>query len=85
MDFEFPRKQNYLFIELMRQLTGAQRLWVSLQMTAWEISRSREEIARENPGFSEEEVKMKWVELSYGPELAAGLREYMKCREAAAS
>jgi hypothetical protein len=78
MDFEFPRKKTHLFIELMRQLSGAQRVWVSRKMTAWEVSRSRQEIAGENPNFNEEEVKLKWVELTYGEELAARLREHLR-------
>jgi hypothetical protein len=85
LDFDFSPKKKYLFVEVMRQLTVAQRIWVSRQMTAWEVSRSREEIARENPQSSEEEVKMRWVELNYGQELAAELREYLKLRGAIAS
>jgi hypothetical protein len=64
----------------MRELTVAQRLWYVRQMTSWEVSRSRAEIAKANPEFTDEEVNLKWVELSYGAELAANLREDMRQR-----
>jgi hypothetical protein len=84
MEFTFSSKQKYLFVELMRQLTVAQRVWVSRRMTAWEVSRCREEIARDNPQLNDEEIRLKWVALSYGPELAAELREHLRQRGTAA-
>jgi hypothetical protein len=78
MEFEFSAKKQHLYAELMGQLTGAQRLWVSLKMTNWEISRFRAEIAAANPQLTEEEVRLKWLEQVYGAELAAKVREDMK-------
>ena len=81
MDFEFSGRKRHLYFELMRQLTGAQRLRISRQMTAWEVSRSRAEIARANPEFTDEKVGLKWVEITYGEELAKNLREYLYQRQ----
>lgn len=81
MDFKFSDRKDYLYIELLRQLTVAQRLRIAGQMTAWEISRSRAEIARTNPEFTEEQVRLKWVENTYGKELAENLREYLHQRQ----
>jgi hypothetical protein len=73
MEFEFSGRKRYLFFELLRQLTPQQRLLHTLKMTSWEIKRQREEIAKANPQFTEEEVNLKWVEQAYGKELAEGL------------
>ena len=80
MEFEFSDRKKYLYLELNRQLTGAQRLWMCRRMTAWEVARTREEIARANPEFSDEEVNLKWVEMAYGADLAARLREDLRQR-----
>ena len=69
MDFEFPRKKTHLFIELMRQLSGAQRVWVSRKMTAWEVSRSRQEIADENPNFNVETDDIGFLDLVDGEQI----------------
>jgi hypothetical protein len=75
MDYwKYPPRQEYLLNELNRAMTGTERLAISGYMTHWEIERSRAEIAKAHPEFSPKEVKLKWVEITYGEELAKGLR-----------
>jgi hypothetical protein len=64
-------------IELLRRAGPAQRLKMALDLTATAINLSRRAIARANPHFSEHDVNMRWVELTYGKELASGLRKYL--------
>jgi hypothetical protein len=81
MEFKFSGRQEFLYIELLRQLTGAQRMRTARWMSSWEISRSHEEIARANPEFTDEQVGLKWVEITYGEELAKKLRDYLPQRQ----
>ena len=67
-------------IELLRQATVAERIERMLSLTATTISLSRQGIARANPGLSGQEFELKCVELYYGKELAARLREYLNAR-----
>jgi hypothetical protein len=55
-------------------MTGAQRLAISGYLTHWEIERSRAAIAKAHPELSPRDLKLKWVEITYGEELAIGLR-----------
>ena len=84
MEFKFSGRKEYLYIELLRQLTAGQRLWIVQEMTHWEVSRQREEIAKANPQFTDEEVRLKWVELTYGASLAEGLRADLQRRQSQA-
>jgi hypothetical protein len=70
----FSRRQEYLLIELLRAMTGSQRLALSGYITKLQIERSRAEIAKAHPEFSPLEIKLKWVEITYGKELGDGLR-----------
>jgi hypothetical protein len=83
MKFVFPPRQDYLFTELVRDLSGSQRLWSMCQMSSCLIALQREEIARANPMWSDEEVRLKWIEDAYGADLAANVREYMNQQKAA--
>ena len=47
-------------------------------LTATAISLSRRAIARAHPELSPEEIDLKFVELHYGKQLAAGLRKYLR-------
>jgi hypothetical protein len=67
-------------IELLRQMTGAQRIAKLRSQTALVVGLSRQAIARENPHLDEREVNLLWVENTYGKKLATDLRNYLKSR-----
>jgi hypothetical protein len=67
-------------IELVRQMTDAQRITRWRSLTAVAIGLSRQAIARANPQLNEHEVKLLWVEHAYGKGLATDLRRYLESR-----
>jgi hypothetical protein len=67
-------------IELVRQMTGAQRIARWRSHNAMIIGLSRQAIARANPHLNEREVNLIWVEHAYGERLAAELRRYLESR-----
>jgi transcription initiation factor TFIID subunit TAF12 len=67
-------------IELLRQMTGAQRIAQWQSQTAFVVGLSRQAIARANPQLNEQEVNLLWVEYTYGKDLAKGLRDYLETR-----
>ena len=67
-------------IELLRRMTGAERVAKMRSQTALVIGMSRQAIARANPHLDEQEVNLLWVENAYGKELAMELRRYLKAR-----
>ena len=69
-------------IELLRKATVGERLALMLSMTRTAISLSRRAIARANPLASQRELDLLFVEVHYGPELAARVREYLEGRDA---
>lgn len=68
-------------IELARRSTTAEKIAQVRRMTDSVVRLSRRAIARANPEFSADEVDLRWVEMNYGPELAAELREYLQNRK----
>ena len=69
-----------LQIELSRKSSPAEKIALVREMTDFVVRLSRRAIARANPGFSREEVNLRWVEINYGPKLATELRDYLKRR-----
>ena len=67
-------------IQLLREASLQERFALVCSLTATAVSLSRRAIARANPDLTPEEVGVKFVELHYGKELAASLREYLKNR-----
>ncbi len=65
-------------IELLRNMTTAERLARAWSLTAMTISLSRRAIAEANPDLTAAELDLKCVHLFYGEELASRLREYLK-------
>lgn len=65
-------------IELLRKATIAERIAKARSLTAMTIGLSRRAIQRAHADWSPEEVDVKFVELHYGKELAAGLRKYLR-------
>jgi hypothetical protein len=65
-------------IELLRKATATERLGMSLSLTATVVNLSRQTIAELNSGLAPQQLNVKCVELYYGKELAARLRDYLK-------
>ena len=64
-------------IELLRRATVARRLRLALSLSSSVIGLARNAIRRALPGAGEEEVGLRFVDLHYGPELAAELRRHL--------
>jgi hypothetical protein len=75
-DVEAERVQ----LELLRAATPAQRAGLAVSLTATAIALSRRALQRQSPGASEEEIGLRFVELNYGPELAADVAAYLRRR-----
>ena len=69
-----------LQIERSRKSNPAEKITQVREMTDFVVRLSRRAIARANPGFSQEEVNLRWVEINYGPQLASELRDYLRHR-----
>jgi hypothetical protein len=67
-------------IELMRRMSPAQRVAIARSLGARAISLMRRAIRRRYPDATEEEVKLKFIELQYGTELAERVRAYWRDR-----
>jgi len=67
-------------IELLRKASNAQRLGLALSLTDLAIDLAKRAIARANPGLSQRELDLKFVEIHYGKDLAQRVREYLKDR-----
>lgn len=61
-------------IELLREATVARRFGLARSLTATTRRMARQALRRAHPEMSEDELKVAFVELLYGPELAAGFR-----------
>jgi hypothetical protein len=64
-------------IELLRRAGTTERLGMALSLTATMVNLSRQTIAELNPSLDPQQLRIKCVELYYGQELAARLRDYL--------
>jgi len=64
-------------LELLRRATVERRLRLALSLSSSVIALSREGLRRRMPGAREEEVGLRFVELHYGPEIAAAVRIHL--------
>ena len=67
-------------IELLRKSTVAERFAKVRALTARTVGLSKRALARANPDLSPEELKLRFVELHYGKELAERVRKYVNSR-----
>lgn len=67
-------------IELLRAASPGQRAALAMSLSATVISLARRALQRQDPGASEEQVKLRFVELNYGRELAAELAAFLDRR-----
>ena len=63
-------------LELLLQLPPSQRLEKALALSCELIRLSKAAIRRRHPNFSEDEVALKFIELTYGTELAESVRTW---------
>lgn len=61
-------------IELVRKLSVAQRVALTRSLTRTVIQLSRRAIRNAHPHMDEDALRVKFVELNYGPELAEQFR-----------
>lgn len=69
-------------VALMRAVPVARRLHVALGLSATVIGAARRALARARPGSSRRELDLRFVELHYGADAAAGLRADLDRRDA---
>lgn len=81
MEFIFSRRQEYLYILLLRDMSPSERFWISRSLTKYTINRQREKIAMQHPEYSALEVKLQWAETAYGKELIDEVRASLAQRE----
>jgi hypothetical protein len=60
---------------LLRAASPARRASMSFALTEATIRWSRNAVRESMPGASEQEVLLRWVRLTYGPEIEARLRK----------
>jgi len=69
-------------IDLLRRAGVARRAHMALTLSAQVIGLAQLAIREAQPAISEAEVKLRFVELHYGRELASELRRYLAARRA---
>lgn len=67
-------------LDLLRAASPAQRAGLAIALTAAAIGASRRALERRSPAASEEEIGLRFVELNYGPELAAEVAACLRRR-----
>lgn len=65
-------------IELLRRKTPAERLAMARRLSDLVVRMSRQAIARRHPDWTPQQVKLAWIEMSYGRELADQVRDYLE-------
>jgi hypothetical protein len=68
---------------LFRAAPVARRIRIALGHSATMIGAARRAIARAHPGLSAREHDLRFVDLHYGPDIAAGLRADLSRRDRA--
>ena len=68
-------------VALLRETSIAGRLGRAFGLTATVIGLARRSLARADPSASPRELTVRFVELHYGAQLAAGLRAHLEARD----
>jgi hypothetical protein len=74
-----PQAEN-IQIQLLRQATIAKRFAIMCSLSQTAIQLSRRAIQRANPTFSPLEIKLAFVSLHYGEDLANRVKHYLEQR-----
>ena len=69
---EIRRRQ----FERLRQMTEGERVAMAMELTRVATHLSRQAVRETMPGASEQDVLLRWIELTYGPELARGVAPF---------
>jgi hypothetical protein len=75
-DVEAERVQ----LELLRNATPGQRAALAMSLSATVISLACRALQTQDPDASDQEIKLRFVELNYGRELAADLAAFLNVR-----
>jgi hypothetical protein len=67
-------------LDLLRAASPAQRSALAVALTATTVGLSRRALRRRSPNASEQDIGLRFVELNYGPELAAALAAWLSDR-----
>jgi hypothetical protein len=70
-------------VQLLRRASRARRLHLAFSLSATVIGLARRALMRANPDASLRELDLRFVELHYGREIAAGLRSDLERRSRA--
>ena len=68
-------------IELIRRAPVSRRLALALSLSATVIDLARRALARAQPHASQDDLDLRFVELHYGAELAAALRDQRQSQQ----
>ncbi len=63
-------------LELLRKMPPSQRLNQALALSCEVMRLSKQAIRRRHPEFSEDEVRIKFIEMHYGAELAQSVKAW---------
>lgn len=66
--------------ELYSKMTPQQRLAKAFRLSAGVARMAKNAIRRENPGFTEQQVGIKFVELCYGSKLASAVEAHIAAK-----
>ena len=69
-------------LDLLRAASPSQRAGLAVALTTNAIAASRRALERRSPTASEEEIGLRFVELNYGPALAAEVAAFLRTRRA---
>jgi hypothetical protein len=69
-------------VDLIRAAPVARRLHLAWSLSATVISAARQALLRARPHAASQEIDLRFVELHYGPDLAAALRAELVRRQA---
>jgi hypothetical protein len=67
-----------LQVDLLRRATPARRLQLALSLSASVIELAYAGIRRRSPGISDDDARLKFVEIHYGAELAHAVRARLR-------
>jgi hypothetical protein len=67
-------------LDLLRAASPAQRADLAVALTSNAVAASRRARERASPDATEEEIGVRFVELNYGPELAAAVATCLRLR-----
>ncbi|MEL7500002.1 MAG: hypothetical protein AAFN77_20535 [Planctomycetota bacterium] len=66
-----------VLIQLLRTKSPAKRVEEAISASNRVAEQCKNAIRRMNEGISEDEVRLRFIELNYGPELASNVRAYL--------